>query len=122
MTRENRKSVAAALTRKCPMSACMALLGGMWTPNVIWQLSHGARRFGELAKEIPGISPKMLSVRLRELETKRVVVRTVIPDSPPSVRYALSPLGQELTPVIESIVKVGWRLLGTRGRQARRAH
>ncbi len=93
------------------MSACMALLGGAWTPNVIWQLSGGARRFGELLKDIPGVSPKMLSARLRELEAKGVVIRTVAPASPPAVQYALSSLGEELVPVIDTIVKVGTRLL-----------
>jgi DNA-binding HxlR family transcriptional regulator len=107
------------------MRACMALLGGAWTPNVIWQLSGGARRFGELLKDIPGVSPKMLSARLHELEAKRVLIRTVAPASPPAVQYALSPLGEELLPVIDSIVKVGARLLhagGPRPERKRRTH
>jgi DNA-binding HxlR family transcriptional regulator len=89
----------------------MRLLGGAWTTNVIWQLSGGPRRFGELCRDIPGISPKMLTARLRQLEDKRVVVREVQPTSPPSVEYALSELGKELIPVIDAIVKVGTRLL-----------
>jgi DNA-binding HxlR family transcriptional regulator len=89
----------------------MALLGGAWTANVIWQLSGGPRRFGELCRDIPGISPKMLTARLRALEKKRVVTREVVPSSPPSVEYALSELGKELIPVIDAIVKVGTRLL-----------
>lgn len=89
----------------------MALLGGAWTCTVIWQLSGGPRRFGELSRDIPGISPKMLTARLRDLEKKRVVTRAVVPSSPPSVEYALSELGKELIPVINAIVKVGTRLL-----------
>jgi DNA-binding HxlR family transcriptional regulator len=89
----------------------MALLGGAWTANVIWQLSGGPRRFGELCRDIPGISPKMLTARLRDLQKKRVVMREVVPSSPPSVEYALSELGKELIPVIDAIVKVGTRLL-----------
>ncbi len=77
----------------------------------MWQLSGGPRRFGELIRDIPGISPKMLTARLRELEEKRVVTRSVLPTSPPSVEYALSELGTELVPVIDSIVRVGTRLL-----------
>jgi DNA-binding HxlR family transcriptional regulator len=88
----------------------MALLGGAWTTNVIWQLSGGPRRFGELHKDIPGISPKVLTARLRELEAKHVVSRQVVPTSPPSVEYALSDLGAELIPVINTIVSVGTRL------------
>ena len=93
------------------MGACMKLLRGAWTTNLVWQLSGGPRRFGELMKDIPGISPKMLTVRLRELERKGVVERSVMPTSPPSVEYALSDLGTELVPVIDSIVRVGTRLL-----------
>ncbi|MBJ6764472.1 helix-turn-helix transcriptional regulator [Myxococcaceae bacterium JPH2] len=88
----------------------MDLLGGMWTPNVIWQLSGGPRRFGELLKDVPGISPKVLTTRLRALEDKCVIERSVLPTSPPSVEYSLSELGRELLPVIDAIVRVGGRL------------
>ena len=46
------------------MAACMAVLGGAWTPSVIWKLAGDPRRFGELQKDIPGISPKMLTARV----------------------------------------------------------
>jgi len=98
------------------MSACMTLLGGAWAPNVVWQLSGGGRRFGELIRDIPGISPKVLTARLRVLESKGVVRRTVVPSSPPSVEYALSDLGQELVPVIDAIVRVGTKLLAPKRR------
>src|SRR5947208_5939454 len=111
MNMKVRKSKALPPPAGCPMGTCMALLGGAWTCNVIWQLSGGPRRFGELSRDIPGISPKMLTTRLRELERKRVVVREVVPTSPPSVEYALSELGQELIPVIDAIVTVGTRWL-----------
>jgi DNA-binding HxlR family transcriptional regulator len=93
------------------MGTCMALLGGAWTTNVIWQLSGRSRRFGELYRDMAGISPKMLTARLRDLEKKHVVIRKVAPSSPPSVEYALSELGKELVPVIDTIVRVGTRLL-----------
>jgi DNA-binding HxlR family transcriptional regulator len=92
------------------MAACMAVLGGAWTPSVIWKLSGGPRRFGELSRDIPNISPKMLTTRLRELERKGVVIREVVPSSPPSVEYSLSELGRELVPVIDTIVRVGTKL------------
>ena len=98
------------------MGTCMRLLGGAWTTNVIWQLSGGSRRFGELYRDMAGISPKMLTARLRDLEKKNVVIRTVTPSSPPSVEYALSELGKELVPVIDTIVRVGTRLLHEEGR------
>lgn len=94
----------------CPLTACMSLLGGAWAPNIVWYLSAGPRRFGELRADIPAVSAKMLSARLRGLEKKGVIMRTVMPTSPPSVEYALTPLGTELVPVIKAIVAVGHRL------------
>ena len=114
-----RKSKAPPPPQGCPMGACMALIGGAWTTNLVWQLSGGPRRFGELIKDIPGISPKMLTARLRELDDKGVVDRTVTPTSPPSVEYSLSEMGQELVPVIDSIVRVVTRLI--EGRPSRRS-
>ncbi|MCR4523333.1 MULTISPECIES: helix-turn-helix domain-containing protein [Bosea] len=88
----------------------MLVLGGAWTPNVVWFLSGGPRRFGELRRDIPAISAKMLSARLRGLEAKGVVMRKVLPGSPPSVEYALTPLGREYVPAIQAIAEVGAKL------------
>ena len=110
-----RKSKAPPPPPGCPMAACMAVLGGAWTTSVIWKLAGDPRRFGELQKDIPGISPKMLAARLRALEDKGVVIRVVVPSSPPSVEYSLSVLGRELVPVIDTIVKVGTKLSERRG-------
>lgn len=110
MALKMRKSKAPPPPPGCPMAACMAVLGGAWTTSVIWKLSGEPRRFGELYKDIRGISPKMLTTRLRELEEKRVVIREVVPTSPPSVEYSLTKLGRELVPVIDSIVRVGTKL------------
>ena len=111
MALKMRKSKAPPPPKGCPMGACMALLGGAWTMNIVWQVSGEPRRFGELLRDITGISPKMLTARLRELEDKGVVIREVVPSSPPSVEYSLTDLGRELIPVIDSIVRVGTRLL-----------
>ncbi len=97
-------------TPACPISSCMELLGGAWTPSVIWYLSGGARRFSELQSDMPPVSAKMLSQRLKDLEKKGVVSRTVLATSPPSVEYALTPLGHELIPAIEAIAHVGFKL------------
>jgi DNA-binding HxlR family transcriptional regulator len=105
-----RKSVAPPPPAGCPMQECMKLLGGAWTPEIIWHLSGGSRRFGELQKDIARISPKILTARLRRLKQKGVIERAAIATSPPSVEYSLSSLGRELIPVIDAIVKVGTRL------------
>ncbi len=105
-----RKNQAPPPVPDCPLTECMSLLGGAWTPNVIWYLSGGPRRFMELRADMPAISAKMLSARLRDLEGKGVVSRSVMPTSPPSVEYALTELGGELVPAINAIVDVGKRL------------
>jgi DNA-binding HxlR family transcriptional regulator len=94
----------------CPMSACMSLLGGVWTPEIIWNLSQGARRFSELRRAVPVISAKVLSARLKDLDERGVLSRTVLATTPPSVEYALTDLGEELIPAIRAIVEVGSKL------------
>lgn len=94
----------------CPIGVCMAFLGGAWTPNIIWNLIGGARRFSELRADIPAVSAKVLSTRLKELDEIGIVERVVLPTSPPSVEYSLTSLGRELIPAIESIASVGRRL------------
>jgi len=110
MSLKVRKSKAPPPLPSCPLTECMALIGGAWTPNIIWYLSAEPRRFGELRTDIPPVSAKVLSARLRELETKGVVTRNVMPTSPPSVEYALTPLGRELVPAINAIVAIGHKL------------
>ncbi len=105
-----RKNRSSAPPLGCPLTECMSVLGGAWTPNVIWNLSGGARRFSELRADIPGVSAKVLTQRLRALEQKGVVHREVKPTSPPSVEYSLTELGGELVPAIEAIVAVGHKL------------
>lgn len=94
----------------CPLSECMLLLRGAWAPNIIWYLSQQPRRFGELRIDIPRVSARVLSARLRELEDKGVVTRRVMPTSPPSVEYELTDLGRELIPALTAIVEVGRKL------------
>ncbi|HEX6013650.1 MAG TPA: helix-turn-helix domain-containing protein [Geminicoccaceae bacterium] len=105
-----RKDRSAAPPNECPLTQCMSVLGGAWTPNVIWCLSGGPRRFTELRADIPAISAKVLTGRLRSLEDKGVVTRRVMPTSPPSVEYALTALGRELVPAIAAIAEVGHKL------------
>lgn len=99
----------------------MALLRGAWAPNVIWYLSEQPRRFGELRVDIPRISARVLSARLRELEARGVVSRRVMPNSPPSVEYELTDLGRDLMPAIRAIVEVGHKLKMRHGRPVERA-
>jgi DNA-binding HxlR family transcriptional regulator len=110
--RKNRATVPADVERApgCPLNRCMELLSGAWAAHILWFLSVQPRRFSELRLDIPAISARVLSQRLRELEAKGVVSRTVMPTSPPSVEYALTELGRELYPVIAAIAAVGRKL------------
>lgn len=95
----------------CPLTESLALLRGAWAPNVIWYLSGEPRRFGELRHDIPRISARVLSARLRELESRGLVTRRLLATSPPSAEYALTALGRELLPAIEALARVGRKLI-----------
>ncbi len=105
-----RRNTSPAPPHGCPLTHCLSVFGGAWAPNVIWNLSGGPRRFGELKRDIPGISSKMLATRLKELCEKGILERRVQDTSPPSVEYTLTELGGELVPALEAIVRVGHRL------------
>ena len=113
-----RKNRSPRPPQDCPLLTCTSFIGGAWTPSIIWYLSGGPRRFSELKSDIPPITARVLTKRLRELEDQGVVDRQVMPTSPPSVEYSLTDLGRELLPAIEAIVNVGMRLqaLGATGR------
>lgn len=110
MALKMRKSKVAPPPGGCPLSACLDLIAGAWAPNIIWYLSEAPRRFSELKADIPGISAKMLTARLKDLQSHGVIDRTVKPTSPPSVEYELTELGRELVPAINAIVAVGHKL------------
>jgi DNA-binding HxlR family transcriptional regulator len=95
---------------ECPLTECMSFLGGAWTPNVIWYLREGPRRFNELRGDVAGVSAKVLSQRLQRLQGVGVVERRVMPTAPPTVEYELTELGRELLPAVDAIVEVGRRL------------
>jgi DNA-binding HxlR family transcriptional regulator len=105
-----RKSKVKAPPEVCPLTQCMQIIGGTWTPNIVWYLREGPRRFSELKSDISGISAKVLTARLKRLEHDGILTRHVMPTSPPTVEYELTKLGARLTPAIEAIVDVGHEL------------
>jgi len=111
-----RRSKVALPPPACPLTESLSLLRGAWAPNVIWYLSAEPRRFGELRHDIPRISARVLSARLRELEARGMVTRHVLDTSPPSAEYALTELGRELLPAIHALAGVGQKLIAQRGR------
>ena len=87
-------------TSNCPVSATLSLVGGKYKALILWHLSEGTQRFSQLHKSIPGITPKMLTQQLREMETQGLIFREVFPVVPPKVEYSLTDLGNSLMPVL----------------------
>ncbi len=79
------------------------LLERRWQLSILYAALTGALRFSEFADAVAGISPRMLSERLRDLEAAGLVQRTVIPSSPPTVEYRLTVKGRRLAPIIDAM-------------------
>lgn len=93
----------------CPVELAVEVIGGRWTPVLLAHLKEGELRYGQLRKLVPGISQKMLTQRLRELERAGLVVRTVHEDAVVTVSYRLSEQGQELGPMLRAMYDWGQR-------------
>ena len=109
---KRRKTRVLPPPSQCPLKECMRLLGGAWTADVIWYLREGERCFTELRTDLKGVSAKMLATRLRRLEREGIVERRSKPTSPPTIWYALTPVGQDLCGALTNIVEVAQRLTG----------
>lgn len=81
---------------ECGLEAALAVIGGKWKVLILWALRAGPRRFGELHRDIPGISEKMLIQHLKEMTADEIAVRTDHKEVPPRVDYALTPFGVSL--------------------------
>ena len=91
---------------RCPAESTLAVVGGRWKVPIVWHLFDGTRRFGELRRALPDVTPKMLTQQLRELERDGIVKRKVYAEVPPRVEYSLTARGQSLKPVIDAMC--GW--------------
>lgn len=93
-----------ALTEVCPhFHAAIELIGKRWSGAIIWALSDGSLRYGELKRAIPGLSDRLLSQRLRELEESGLMARTVEDGLPAKVTYELTEKGIALKPAIQAL-------------------
>lgn len=84
----------------CPVEATLELIGGKYKALILWHLSEGKLRFSQLREQIQGITPKMLTQQLRELEASTLVHREVFPVVPPKVEYSLTDLGRSMMPLL----------------------
>ncbi|WP_341834619.1 helix-turn-helix domain-containing protein [Chitinophaga pollutisoli] len=91
------------LSLLCGMSHALSVIGGRWKPSILFSLTEGCKRYSELRKDIPGVSERMLVAQLRELEADGLVERTVYPEVPPKVEYALTALGRSTQPMLREI-------------------
>lgn len=90
----------------CPVEITADIIGGKWKPLILFYLQGQTRRFGEIQKLLPGVTKKMLTQRLRELERDGIVHRKVFAQVPPRVEYSLTRHGQSLRPILE--LMSGW--------------
>jgi DNA-binding HxlR family transcriptional regulator len=92
---------------ECPVATTVALIGSKWKLLIIRNLLQRPWRFNELKKDLDGISQKVLTDSLRSMEEDGLITRTVYPEVPPRVEYALSDLGLTLKPILDSMVTWG---------------
>lgn len=90
-------------TFNCPMELAIYLISGKWKAVILWNLAERDLRFSELSRRFPEISEKMLAAQLRSLERDGMLVRTVYPEVPVRVEYALSIFGKSLIPLLREI-------------------
>lgn len=101
----------------CPLTNAMEVLGGKWKIVIIGHLFTGIKRFGELKKLIPGITQKMLTQQLRELESDNLIHREVFKQIPPKVEYSLTEHGKTLEPILENMCEWGIKLIELKAAQ-----
>ena len=91
----------------CGLEAALAVVGGKWKPIVLWHLTSGPHRFGELRRRVTGISEKMLIQQLREMESDGIVARKDFREIPPRVEYALTEFGVSLAEALRPLCEWG---------------
>ena len=96
----------------CGLEAALDVVGGKWKPIVLWRLTAGPRRFGELRRLVTGISEKMLIQQLREMEADGIVARKDYQEIPPRVEYSLTQFGVSLSEALRPLCDWGREHMG----------
>lgn len=87
----------------CPVEVTLSLIGNKWKVLILRELLEGTKRFSELKRALFGVTQKMLTQQLRDMEESGLVIRTVYPVVPPKVEYSLSETGESLRPVLDAL-------------------
>jgi DNA-binding HxlR family transcriptional regulator len=95
----------------------LALLGNKWKVLILREVFTGTKRFGELSRGVPGISQKMLTQQLRQMEQDNLVRRKVYAEVPPRVEYSLTEIGRSLSPILDAMHKWGTKYRMRNGRK-----
>lgn len=104
---ENKRLVQGEKVYNTPMEVTLEVIGGKWKALLVYRLLNGALRFSELKRQVPGITEKMLTQQLRELERDAVLNRRVFAEVPPRVEYCVSEHGRSLEPVLAAMCQWG---------------
>ena len=91
----------------CPVATTVQLIGSKWKLLIIRNLLMRPWRFNELQRSLDGISQKILTDSLRSMEADGIITRTVYPEAPPRVEYALSELGESMRPILDAMQQFG---------------
>jgi DNA-binding HxlR family transcriptional regulator len=91
----------------CPVGVVLRILGGKWKLSILCALLDGTKRFSELRRLNPGITQRMLTNQLRELEADLVVTRKIYAEVPPKVEYSLTEVGKKLQPILQQLEQWG---------------
>jgi DNA-binding HxlR family transcriptional regulator len=101
-----------SIINECPVQHTHQFIGGKWRVGILWSLKNETRRFGELKREVSGISEKMLIQELKHLQKLEIIDRKAYHEIPPKVEYSLTLRGKSLIPLIENIVDWGYSDMG----------
>lgn len=101
---EDRTNKISCDNYSCEIEVALEIISGKWTALILWTLgTQGTKRFGELKRELSGVTQKMLTQQLRTLEKYDIVERTIYHEVPPIVEYSLTEIGQKLIPIFKEL-------------------
>lgn len=95
----------------CPVEAALEAIGGKWKGVILHHLQDGTKRFNELRRLIPGITQRMLTKQLRDLENDQIIRRVVYAEVPPKVEYSMTEFGETLSPILVTLKQWGTKYI-----------